>query len=188
MKNLPFCYIKALTASIIIIFIGGKNVRKNFLKKVLFYISFVLVTILLCFYILNNVWYNENKEYFQYVKTEEYMTNTEGERAVFSALGASSHSENTREENDFYATDPKALELLLEKESFSENIWECACGEGHTCFQATDDKAVCHVVTVADVSRFETVKTALMFFDSKKVCKDLTGVTVVCKTVYNGET
>lgn len=36
-----------------------------------------------------------------------------------------------REENDFYATDPKALKLLLELEKFSPVIWECACGKGH---------------------------------------------------------
>lgn len=35
------------------------------------------------------------------------------------------------EPNDYYATDPKATELLLEQESFSKNIWEPACGEGH---------------------------------------------------------
>lgn len=33
--------------------------------------------------------------------------------------------------NDYYATDPRALELLLEKESFDHEIWEPACGEGH---------------------------------------------------------
>ena len=35
------------------------------------------------------------------------------------------------EENDYYATEPKAVELLLDLESFSQNIWEPACGEGH---------------------------------------------------------
>lgn len=34
-------------------------------------------------------------------------------------------------ENDYYATDPRALELLLEQECFYEKIWEPACGEGH---------------------------------------------------------
>lgn len=34
-------------------------------------------------------------------------------------------------ENDYYATDPNALELLLEQEQFSRRIWEPACGEGH---------------------------------------------------------
>ena len=35
------------------------------------------------------------------------------------------------EKNDYYATSPKAVELLLEKEGFSKHIWEPACGEGH---------------------------------------------------------
>lgn len=34
-------------------------------------------------------------------------------------------------EHDYYATDPQALELLLEQEYFSRRIWEPACGEGH---------------------------------------------------------
>ena len=35
-----------------------------------------------------------------------------------------------RPDNDFYETNPKAVELLLQAEQFSENIWECACGRG----------------------------------------------------------
>ena len=35
------------------------------------------------------------------------------------------------EEHDYYATEPKATELLLSVESFSKDVWECACGEGH---------------------------------------------------------
>lgn len=35
------------------------------------------------------------------------------------------------EKNDYYATEPKAVELLLQNETFSHNIFECACGEGH---------------------------------------------------------
>jgi hypothetical protein len=34
-------------------------------------------------------------------------------------------------ENDYYATDPRAVELLLEHETFAPYIWEPACGEGH---------------------------------------------------------
>lgn len=33
--------------------------------------------------------------------------------------------------NDYYATHPKAVKMLLELESFNKNIWEPACGEGH---------------------------------------------------------
>lgn len=36
-----------------------------------------------------------------------------------------------REENDFYATEPKATELLLEKEVFNKNILEPCAGMGH---------------------------------------------------------
>ena len=35
------------------------------------------------------------------------------------------------EAHDYYATEPKAVELLLEQEKFSPQVWECACGEGH---------------------------------------------------------
>ena len=51
--------------------------------------------------------------------------------SVFATLGASNHIEEEREEHDYYATDPKAMELLLEMERFNNNIWESACGEGH---------------------------------------------------------
>lgn len=36
-----------------------------------------------------------------------------------------------REENDYYATDPRAMEDLLRYEKFSSKIWEPACGEGN---------------------------------------------------------
>lgn len=52
---------------------------------------------------------------------------------VFSPLGASNHSPKEREQNDYYATDPRALELLLALEKFSPHVWECACGGGHLC-------------------------------------------------------
>lgn len=52
-------------------------------------------------------------------------------KSTFVTLGASSHSENDREEHDYYATDPKAMELLLQLETFNNNILEPACGEGH---------------------------------------------------------
>ena len=51
-------------------------------------------------------------------------------KAVYTCLGASSHALEEREVNDYYATDPKAAEWLLELEPELDNIWECACGEG----------------------------------------------------------
>lgn len=52
-------------------------------------------------------------------------------RNVFACVGASNHSDHEREQDDFYATDPIAAELLLQVELNLNNIWECACGQGH---------------------------------------------------------
>lgn len=52
-------------------------------------------------------------------------------KSIYRTLGSSSHSLTERQPDDYYATDPKAVELLLEQENFSNNVWECACGEGH---------------------------------------------------------
>lgn len=51
--------------------------------------------------------------------------------SIYKTLGASNHSDKERESNDYYATEPKAAELLLEVEDLHDFIWECACGEGH---------------------------------------------------------
>jgi len=61
---------------------------------------------------------------------------TGNKKTTFVQLGASNHSEGERETNDYYATDPKALEIFLDKIEedgirLHKNIWECACGEGH---------------------------------------------------------
>jgi hypothetical protein len=50
--------------------------------------------------------------------------------SVFKTGGFANDSVQERQVDDYYATDPKALEGLLIKESFS-NVWECACGGGH---------------------------------------------------------
>ena len=55
---------------------------------------------------------------------------TENKNSVFKILGSSAHSKGEREAFDYYATEPRAAELLLELEHF-ENILEPACGEGH---------------------------------------------------------
>lgn len=52
-------------------------------------------------------------------------------RSSHVTLGARNYAQNERETHDYYATEPKALELLLEKEKFASTIWECACGAGH---------------------------------------------------------
>lgn len=56
---------------------------------------------------------------------------TGNNKTSFICNGASNHTDQQRQINDYYATEPRATELLLENESFNKIIWECACGEGH---------------------------------------------------------
>lgn len=56
---------------------------------------------------------------------------TGNSKAIYSCHGASNHSEDERETNDYYATDPIAAEWLMKLETLNHRIWECACGEGH---------------------------------------------------------
>jgi predicted RNA methylase len=54
---------------------------------------------------------------------------------IFVTLGASNHTDEERQNEDYYATDPIAAELLYEaeKEYFDthKNLWENCCGQGH---------------------------------------------------------
>lgn len=56
---------------------------------------------------------------------------TGNNKSVFVCNGASNHTKEERQIDDYYATEPKAISLLLEKETFSDTVWECACGGGH---------------------------------------------------------
>lgn len=56
---------------------------------------------------------------------------TGNSNSIFKTLGASSHTDEDRQREDYYATDPVAAEHLLKLETFTGPIWECACGEGH---------------------------------------------------------
>ena len=78
------------------------------------------------------VFFGTLKEVKDLINKEFEINNANrGSKKIFATLGASNHSEQEREVNDYYATHPKALELLLNEESFSHNIWEPACGGGH---------------------------------------------------------
>ena len=64
--------------------------------------------------------------------------------SVYKTLGASNHTEEERETNDWYATDPIAGELLLKLETINQNIWEPACGSGELAkvFEAAGYKVI----------------------------------------------
>ena len=52
--------------------------------------------------------------------------------SVFKNIGASSHSKYVREENDYYSTDEKAIQLLHKQGLLDTHLpyWETACGGG----------------------------------------------------------
>jgi hypothetical protein len=56
-------------------------------------------------------------------------------KTIFVTLGASSHANEDREENDYYATDPKAVDILVNEcpITFPKDvpILEPCCGGGH---------------------------------------------------------
>ena len=62
------------------------------------------------------------------INTKDWTGN---KNSIYKTLGASNHTDKQRENNDFYATDPIAIDKLLQVELLNSNIWECACGEGH---------------------------------------------------------
>lgn len=70
-------------------------------------------------------------------------------KSVFVTLGASNHTDKEREPNDFYATDPIAVDKLVGSIGFIPSVvWECACGTG--CLSERL-KQYCHGVVSTDV-------------------------------------
>lgn len=51
--------------------------------------------------------------------------------SVSRQRGTRRYALDERDKDDFYYTDPKALELLLLNEEVFERVWEPACGQGH---------------------------------------------------------
>lgn len=56
---------------------------------------------------------------------------TGNSKAAIAGIAPSNHSLKDRENDDFYATDPKAVDMLCDLEEFSPAILEPACGQGH---------------------------------------------------------
>ena len=56
---------------------------------------------------------------------------TGNSRSAHATLGARNYAMNERQKHDYYATEPKALELIIDELDLSCNVWECACGGGH---------------------------------------------------------
>lgn len=56
---------------------------------------------------------------------------TGNQNSIYKTLGASNHTDEEREQDDYYATDPIAIDKLLSMVELPQHVWECACGAGH---------------------------------------------------------
>lgn len=57
---------------------------------------------------------------------------TGNSRTIYTIIGATNHAFGERAADDFYATDPVAIDLLMESGiELAHDLWEPACGQGH---------------------------------------------------------
>ncbi len=68
--------------------------------------------------------------------------------SIFITLGASNHTDKEREQDDYYATDPVAIDKLLTVETPSLCVWEPAVGGGHLAERL---KFLGHTVYASDI-------------------------------------
>lgn len=66
-------------------------------------------------------------------RVEETMVDDRADKKAtcLATIGARNLALEEREENDYYATEPRAIEELLKVEQFSNPVYEPACGGGH---------------------------------------------------------
>lgn len=102
---------------------------------------------------------------------------TGNRRSTWATLGASNHTDHERAEHDYYATEPKAVELLLEQESFQGSIWESCVGEGHI---AEVLKSHGYEVISTDLIDRGYGKGGIDFFE----CKEALGDNIVTNPPY----
>ena len=56
---------------------------------------------------------------------------TGNRRSAHAMIGSFVGAHSTREEHDYYATDPSVLASLLNQKELPHVVYECACGAGH---------------------------------------------------------
>lgn len=96
---------------------------------------------------------------------------TGNKNSVYKTIGASNHSESERDENDFYATDPSAINALLGYSGFTlpHNLWEPSCGYGHLSERL---KKFGYNVYSTDIIRRDYNDDTFNFFDIQHLPKD----------------
>jgi len=78
-----------------------------------------------------------------------------GIKSVHVTMGSNKFSQHEREENDYYATEPKALEVFPLLGELVE-VWECAVGAGHLAKVLKRNKKLARVSDLIDRGYPET--------------------------------
>lgn len=91
--------------------------------------------------------------------------------SIFKTLGASNHTDKEREANDFYATDPRAIDLLLEcdKIEIPNKVWEPSCGSGCLSERLAERG---HQVTSTDLVYRGYGEGGINFFEQTQIPND----------------
>lgn len=87
--------------------------------------------------------------------------------SIYKTLGASNHTDKEREENDYYATDPLAIDKLLQVEKPFSHIWECAAGGGHLAKRLKEQG---YKVTASDIIERDYKLDFIQDFLKMSVC------------------
>lgn len=103
---------------------------------------------------------------------------TGNKRSVFTTMGATGHSTYEREQHDFYATDPVAIDRLAAKFEIPHKVWECACGAGHLSERLLQ---LGHEVYSSDLVERGYGKGGVDFlsFDAEKFMNEIRGVSCI---------
>ncbi len=88
-------------------------------------------------------------------------------QSIYNTIGASNHTQKEREENDYYATDPLAIDKLLQVEKPFSHIWECAAGGGHLAKRLKEQG---YKVTTSDIIERDYELDFIQDFLKMSVC------------------
>lgn len=90
--------------------------------------------------------------------------------STLRVLGSTTVVGSDREQHDFYATEPKAVELLLDEEQFQQDILEPCCGLNHITNVL---KTKGYQVTTSDLIDRGVGAEVKDFFDYTHWCGDI---------------
>lgn len=107
---------------------------------------------------------------------------TGNKNSIFKMLGASNHTERERQKDDYYATDPIAIDKLASVFDIPKNIFEPACGEGHLSERL---KELGHNVYSTDlVDRGYGEAVSVDFLELDKLPEEIEGYSILTNPPY----